>query len=236
MSRATLGFEGGPSMTFRLNPQEIDWKFDIITAVTETLGGRVIQVVGSDLSDIVITGQLGEVRGTRHIESWKLAEAFFAKIKEMMKYQAVGADKYGKMGQSAVFTYEPLGIRYNVYIKDIQDPDGGGGVTHRPGKFSYSYVLTLFIVQPRSARIVAAGETSDGVVDVAREKAIQDFMARISDGVGWKFSETWNGPLGESGVYEPAPENAPGGSTYESQVPSAAATPSPEDTPGRAVP
>ena len=52
MALASLGFTGGPQITFRINPTSIDWGFDIHTSVTPTVGGRV----GSSMEIGFVTG------------------------------------------------------------------------------------------------------------------------------------------------------------------------------------
>lgn len=200
MGIATLGFASGPKMVFRLDPSDINWNFQIITNVQETLGGRVVQVIGANLSDLIVVGQIGEQRGKTHYTSWQLAEGFFGKVKQMMDYQSKGSDGQGKMGEPAIFTYPPLKIRFFVYIKDFQDLDGGNGITHRSGKFSYGYQMTLFIVQDGSDQRVDAGTDSHGVLNRKRQQAIENYMSRIADGIGWKYSDKFNGPSLLSGI------------------------------------
>jgi hypothetical protein len=98
------------------------------------------------------------------------------------------------MHQPAVFTYPPKGWRFQVYVKDFSDADGGGSVVLTPGKFNNRYRLTLFIVQDASESLVTAG-TTNGVLSKQKEAAIAAYFARISDGVGWRFSQ-YNGPVG----------------------------------------
>ena len=192
MGVATLGFQNGPSIDFRIDPNSIDWNFTVLTNVIETLGGRVIQVVGSQLSDLLVKGSLGEVRGSNPFPSWQVAESFFAKIQGLMDFQSKGATQYGRLGQPAIFTYPPLDLKFLVYIKDYQDPDGGGGVTHRPGKFSYSYNLTLFIYPESSGGLKYVGG-KNSIYSAAQARAINNYLARISDGIGWHASDTFNG-------------------------------------------
>jgi hypothetical protein len=200
MGIASLGFAGGPSIKFRLDPVDINWNFKIQTNEIQTLGGRVVQVTGATLSDVMVTGQLGEQRGSQHFESWQLAESFFAKIVQIMDYQSIGSNGLGNMGEPAIFTYAPLKIRLAVYVKAIQDPDGGNGVTHRTGKFAYGYTLTLFVVQEGSGDLAVVGKDTGGYVNKQRLKAIEGFMSRIADGIGWKFSEAYNGLSQGSGI------------------------------------
>lgn len=197
---AVVDFAGGPSLRFRIDPESIDWNFKILTSVTETLGGRVIQVIGATLSDLTITGKVGEQRGSSHMESWRLAEGFFAKIASMMDFQSRGSNGIGKMAQPATFTYPPLDIRLACYIKSITDADGQGSVSHKQGKFSYGYQLILFIVPEGSGDLKVAGTDASGFLNVQRQKAIENAMNRIADGIGWKYSDKFNGPSLNSGI------------------------------------
>ena len=199
-SVASLVFPGGPALRFRLNPKDSNWNYKVLTNVTETMGGRVIQVIGATLSDLVIVGEVGEQRGTTHITSWRLAEGFFGQCVRMMQHQSIGADGRRPMVTPAVFSYSPLDISLHTYIKSIADADGQAGVSHRTGKFSYGYQLTLFVVPDASGDLKVAGTDAGGVLDKQRQAAIEAAMSRIADGIGWKFSDTFNGPSLGSGI------------------------------------
>lgn len=195
MGVATLGFDGGPQLAFRIDPSTIDWSYEIHTSVTETVGGRVVQVVGASLSDVTITGSHGEDRtrgpgvgGQDHPgASWRLAEAFTAQVRALMVWQSGGSTVPGQLTRSpAVFSYPPAGWRFRVYLKALSDPDGGA-VTHRVGKSSYGYALTLFVVQDSSDALVTAGSVA-GVLDAAKAAAIDAYINRVADGVGWHYS------------------------------------------------
>lgn len=191
-STATLGFDGGPSIVFRLAPDDVSWNWEVNTSVTPTIGGRVVQVIGATLSDVTIVGSFGQSHGDgANGESWVLAEAFASKIKDLMAWQSKDATDPGKMQPPAVFNFPLKGWRFSVYIKDLTDPDGGGSTAHSIGKFSHRYQLTLFIVEELSDALIKAG-TSNGVLNQQKAKAIDEYLARISDGIGWHFSQ-YNG-------------------------------------------
>lgn len=172
-----------------------------------TLGGRVVQVLGSTLSDITITGSYGEdhsLRGDGSNDapgrSWRLAEAFVAKVREIQRQQveySLLTPVRRKSAAPATFSYAPLGLRFSVYVKSITDPQGGA-ITHTFGKFHYQYVLTLFVDQDASAQLVKAG-TSNGYLDAKKAQAVQDYIARISEGIGWGASQ-YNGPQAVNAV------------------------------------
>jgi len=200
---ASLGFTGGPQITFRINPSSIDWGFDIHTSVTPTVGGRVVQITGATLRDITVVGYLGEDRKAGRSPdsipdhagaSWRLHEAFIAKCRQIMEHQSRDSTVPGKMHTPAVFNYPPHDWRWKVYLTDVADIDGQASIEHRTGKYSHGYQMRLFIVQAGSASLVKAG-TSKDAVDVAQEKAITSYIARISEGIGWRQS-AYNGPTG----------------------------------------
>lgn len=196
--QASLGFPGGPSVVLRLNPNAVDWNFRINTSVTETVGGRVVQVLGATLSDLTIRGSFGEKRGKDHTESREYAEAFLAKMKQMAAWQSRDSTKHEAMNAPAVFSFPAKGWRFQVYIKDLSDPDGGGSVTHRTGKYSYDYVLTLMIHADLSDTSAILGK-SNGIIATKKDKAIQAYVNRIADGIGWTLSE-YNGTITNEAV------------------------------------
>lgn len=209
MGVATLGVANGPQVAFRIDPDAIDWSFQVDANVTQTLGGRVVQVLGSTLSDITIQGSYGEdhargraVAGAEDHpgRSWRLAEAFVAKVRQIQQYQveySLLTPVRRKSAAPAIFSYPPKGLRFAVYVKSITDPDGAA-ITHTFGKFSYKYTLTLFVEQDASAQLVKAG-TSNGYLDAKKAQAVQEYIARISEGIGWGASQ-YNGPRAVNAV------------------------------------
>lgn len=206
MGTATLGFPGGPMIAFRIDPDSIEWNFQILTNVTDTIGGRVIQVIGSRLEDMSLTGSFGQDHTQKNGlgESWRLAEASLALMQQMMEFQSQDANQQGLMHQPAVFTYPPKNYRFNVYIKDFSDADNPGvSVVLTPGKFNQRWRLTFFIVLDSSTSLIHAGE-SNGVISQLSAAAIEAYMARISDGIGWHYSQ-YTGLNGGAASVTPAP-------------------------------
>lgn len=192
MAFAQLG-----DLRFRIDPNSIAWDYQIDANRIETLGGQVVQILGATLGDITISGDFGQDR-TRRQESWQLALAFHKKIQQMMDAQTLPAKRV-TVGKSAVTSsrtsdaavvHEPVTFAYmdgvhnwqfKVLIKSIVDSDGSGAaVTHSTGKYSYGYQLTLFIVEANT--------------DIIKKIATDAYIARISNGLGWKQSK-FNGPL-----------------------------------------
>lgn len=186
MGFASLGFDNGPSITFRIDPDSVEWNFKINTTVIPTVAGRVVQVLGATLSDLSVAGKYGQnVKAGPVGKSWYQAEAFAKKIQEIQAFQSRDSREFGKMHVPAVFNYSPKNWRFQVYVKSLVDPQGGS-VTHVSGRFSYDYVLTLFIVDSISDDL----EILKGV----KAAAVDKYIARISDGIGWHFSQ-FNGQV-----------------------------------------
>jgi hypothetical protein len=189
MGTATLGYPGGPSIAFRLDPEMIDWTWQVLTNVVDTIGGRVIQVLGARLDDLTVQGSLGQDHSNpAGGQSWQQAEAFVTAITSIMEAQSADANQQARMHPPAVFSYPPRGWRFNVYVKSLTDPDGNSSVILKPGKANQRYSLVLFIVQDGSPSLVQAG-TTNGVLDEKANQAVAAFMARISDGVGWHWTK-----------------------------------------------
>jgi hypothetical protein len=188
MGTATLGYPGGPSIAFRVDPDLIDWTWAVQTNVVETIGGRVIQVLGARLEDLTVQGSFGQDHSNATTgESWQQAQAFLTVITAIMEQQSADSNTQALMHPPAVFSYPPKGWRWNVYVKSLTDPDGDNSVIFAPGKANQRYVLTLFPVLESSA-LVPAG-TVDGSLAQQSQQAVTAFMARISDGVGWTANQ-----------------------------------------------
>jgi hypothetical protein len=205
VGHATLGYPNGPAVAFRVDPEQISWNWQVLTNVVETIGGRVIQVIGAYLDDMTISGSLGDDHAHRDGESWQQAGSFIDLITEIMEHQSRDAAQQGKMHIPAIFSYPPLNYRFEVYVKALTDPDGDSSVILRPGKFNQRYNLTLFIVQPGYSGLVKAG-TTGGVFSQKAYDAIAAFMSRVSDGIGWHFTQ-YNGQTIGAGT---APTTPPG--------------------------
>lgn len=205
---ASIGYYTGGSVTFRLNPTNVDWNFQINTAVTETVGGRVVQVLGADLSDIDVRGVLGSPDGTAD-SAWKAAETFFQDVAALVSKQSKDAiipDQL--MKHPMVFNFPAKGWKFEVYIKSLVDDLGNTAVTHTPGRFAYGFTLTLSVLNDlaNTSRIIG---NSNGTLKKAADAAVADWIKREAiDGIGWKAS-LYNGPAAI--LTAATPDNSDGG-------------------------
>lgn len=190
MSSASLG-----GLTFRIDPSQVSWSYNANVSVTPTVGGRVVQVLGVTLGDMVIRGLYGQDRANRR-ESWQLAEDFATSIARLVDTQSARPTVAQLTGTDPTPMNPPLRFLYsdqdsptraglpvhdwdfNVYIKSLRDLNGQSTVEHTTGKYSYGYTLTLFIVQDNTGTLAQVAKNA--------------FIDRLSNGLGWKRS-TYNG-------------------------------------------
>lgn len=192
MALATLD-----GLTFRINPNSVKWNFSINTSVTNTIGGRVVQVLGATLSDIQVGGDYGQDNSKDNDDglSWKLAESFVAEVRKKAVKQTTEVNVQGQTKRTLPvldFRFPDYGWHFGVYVKALAAGSGPTSIMHTVGSFSYSYMLTLFIVEDRSDATVLAGGSmtgNKGVINKKKQEAISSYITRISAGVGWKPSE-----------------------------------------------
>lgn len=170
-----MGIANLNGVQFRIDPDAISYDYSIDYSVIDTLGGRVIQVLGATIGDITVQGHFGQDHKNKR-ESWQLAESFGVQIRSLMDQQVV-PPKHGQSGS----VHQPLRFTFldgthnwdmKVLIKAYEEADGNGSIEHRTGKFSYGYKLTLFLVEDSSFTLSRV--QSDA------------FISRISKGLGWK--------------------------------------------------
>lgn len=189
---------------FRLNPASIDWGYSIDTSVEETIGGRVVQVIGATLTDITLAGDYGERKGYRYgdgrkenalltpgkdgpLLSWELAEAFLDRVRAMMDAQSEDSTTQGRMNDPLDFKFPEYGWHFGVYVRGIDDGQTALAINHTTGAYAYKWRISLFIVEERSSALVLPGK---GTTEAEKRKAaaINGYISRISAGVGWKPS------------------------------------------------
>lgn len=164
MANATLG-----NIPLLFDPDEVTWDFKMRAAMQSTIGGRVIQVFGTDLGDMTVLGQLGagdRSRGDR--EGWQAAERLMTDITNMAQATFDDIDN-----TPVSFRVPSMGWSFNVHVKSISP------VEHKVDQASPVYRLSLFIVEDVTKKV-----TTD-----ITDKYIQ----RLMEGIGWEQSE-YNGP------------------------------------------
>lgn len=161
---ATLG--GIPLWT---NPDEVRWNFTMRTVDRSTMGGKVIQVLGTTLSDLTIKGAFG--KGDPRYdggEGWRSQLRFREQVRAWAD-QAINQHS----PKPIVFTYAPRNWRFNVFVKSVSR------VSLTEEEINPKWELVLFPLE-------------EGTRDVVR--GIKDlYIKRLMNGVGWKQTD-YNGP------------------------------------------
>lgn len=163
MALATLG--GIPLNT---NPDEIRWNFQMKTAEHLTMGGKVIQILGTTLSDISVRGTFSPVKSEGDTEGWE-AQIRFRRQVAVWSRQAAATGR----SEPLRFTYSPRRWDFKVFIRTISPVDMS------EEEFNPTWELALFPVD-------------DGAMDIVNG-AKDLYIARLAEGVGWKQTD-YNGP------------------------------------------
>lgn len=151
--------------TFQYDPTGVTWDYSVKTSLRETIGGVVVQVFGTTIGDITLTGSFGQ-NGPDDLQ------AFVNTMQALMEQQM---DK----SQPLQFNYPSRGWSFPVFVKNVQS-NKGGTVYRDPTTITYGYTLTLL------------PDTQDPhLISSATDHFLEHLMG---DGLGWKQS-VYNGPL-----------------------------------------
>lgn len=100
----TLSAPGVGTLQFRTNPNEITWDYSLITHVEETYGGRVVQILGVKMDNLVVKVDCGQ-------GGWPYAMYVVQFMRDMMVTQ--------RNGQAATFTYTTRGWQLKVFALNV---------------------------------------------------------------------------------------------------------------------
>jgi len=152
----------------KVNPDDIRWNFKMKTTDSKTMGGKVIQVLGTRLDDLTIQGQFSPDRAKGDTEAWQSQIRFRAQV-EKWADRAANTENTNPLR----FTYPPRNWEFKVYIKSIS------GIDWAIDAIAPRWTMVLFPMDDRATAIV---------------KGIKDlYLKRLTEGVGWKQTE-YNGP------------------------------------------
>jgi hypothetical protein len=164
-------------IAFRVDPTSVNWNYTIKAAEIKTVGGKVIQVYGTDLGDMNVIGTFG--RG-----GWQEQKAFLNRMKALADKQVRGASQRNSSANPSRFLWPARGWDFLVYLKQFSQPasPAGTNVYYDAAVFSPQWSLTFFMV-------------TDNIG--LRKIAQDDYIARLTQGLGWKLSK-YNGPVDDA--------------------------------------
>ena len=193
MSFGTLG-----GVPFRIDPDSISWTYQPKTSATMTVGGKVVQVYGSVVSDITVRGQFGNRNSDGPGNSW-MEQARFLNLVEGWVDQQIGnmsglagipgaAGQGLQNGQPIRFTFPPLNFDFQVYITDFVEPGSPYSSQQDASTFNHSWQLSLFVYQNNG---------SPNPADPATNSSLIEHIQRVSKVFGW-FPTKYSGPVSDN--------------------------------------
>lgn len=171
MATATLG-----DWQFRISPESVSFDFNVRTRSIPTIGGKVIQILGVDVSEMTVNGSFG--KGGR-VEQQRFLEWCLARTRAQTE-----EDK-----AVVRFRMPDKGWDFAVKIKALTDSGGRSSVSLRNDNINPQFTLVLHLE-----------DDLQGITELKRA-AEASYIASLSRGVGWKRTE-YNGPLTSEEIIE----------------------------------
>lgn len=161
---------------FRINPESVSWPYSVKLGTTKTMGGKVVQLYGISMGDLTVQGVFGAGGPEEQ-------RAFFDRLVEIIDTQMpVTATS---IPRPVRFHWPERGWDFWCYVKGITQTGRSVAIHASNMDFNPGYQLTMFVQ-----------EDNGDLLKAARNSAAAAFIARLSDGMGWKASSEWNGPAG----------------------------------------
>ena len=172
MSQGSLG-----GIPFYVDPESIAYHFDIKASATETVGGKVVQVFGVRVSNLVVSGSIG-------LAGWEGQQSFLQAVIAQMQSQrgqSIGGATFAA-GPTIKFLYPPRGWDFDVYILDYAQPGSTMSVLMDPEIINPKWMLTLFIAN------------DNGGLKNVNNAALSSYLNQLAVGIGWQ-PNIYNGPV-----------------------------------------
>jgi hypothetical protein len=152
---------------FRLDPDTVNWTFKVRKNVDYTLGGKVIQILGTEFGDMTIAGSFG--RGYFQEQA-----AFLDRMQALAQKQV---DNF--TANPPRFFYPPYNWDFRVWLRGYTNRASEHAIVWKPNEMNPQWQLRLQIVEDNS-----------GLKKVATDA----FIARLAEGIGWSPGK-YNGPI-----------------------------------------
>lgn len=160
---------------FRINPQSVSWNYSMKYSVTDTLGGRVIQLFGVVLGDLNIEGVFGSGGAAEQ-------QIFVDRVSTIMKTQS---PRHPKANPAPVkFVWPDRRWDFTCYVRSITQPGLSTSVGRRNEIINPGWRIVLFIQQDNQE-----------IIQAVKDAAAYAYINRLTAGMGWKQT-SWNGPTG----------------------------------------
>lgn len=167
MGLATLG-----NHVFRIDPSSVTWRYTLKTRDFKTVGGKVVQVFGSRIEDMTVTGSFGS-------GGWREQADFMEEMKKIADAQVTAGLTSHSTADPVRFRYPPKGWDFLVYLTAFKDPAGTGSIALDDRNINPKWTLTLFVVEDNTG---------------LKQIAMDTFISRLANGLGWAQT-SYNGPM-----------------------------------------
>lgn len=157
---------------FPVNPESVRWDYSVKLATHPTIGGKVIQLYGWSMGDLMIGGSFGNVARQA---------TFFEHLKDVADKQAPKLDRL--VPQPVRFTWAARNWDFWVYLRAVTQQGASVSIEANESVVAPKYQMRLFVAEDNGEIVKAAS----GAAQVA-------YINRLTAGLGWTKS-SWNGPL-----------------------------------------
>jgi hypothetical protein len=163
-----MAFGSLDGVQFDLDPESIAYHFDIKASATNTVGGRVVQVFGTRISDLIVSGSFG-------LGGWEAQAEFLERMVLVMEGQEgqLGAGGFWNEATPIVFSYPPRGWNFDVYLLEYTQPGGDTSIILDNEIINPQWTLDMFIVNDNGGLVT---ETAT---------ALSSYLGRLANGIGW---------------------------------------------------
>ena len=165
---ATASLDG---VLLPLDPDQVGWRATNKVRSQNTVGGKVVQVYGTSISEVNIIGSYG-------VGGFESAQAFLAQVGQWVTNQ-VGT-LTAKQGQG-IWNGSPLHFLFpfhnwdmQVYIMKFFNPEAAQSIMIDPRVVNYHWALTLYVASNNSQPTQADPSTDASMIQFVNQLA-QDF-------------------------------------------------------------
>jgi hypothetical protein len=188
---------------FPLDPESVGWRAINKTKSTNTVGGKVVQVYGTSISEVVIRGSFG----TGGFDS---AQNFYNQVASWVDQQVGNLTKQPGTGQG-IFNGAPLHFLFPyrnwdmmVYILRFFAPGPGtdGSMTVNPNIVNYQWGLTLYIASINGNN---GGTGNNGALVTETDASLISYVNESAQYFGWvaeccqRCRDSWSISFNRSG-------------------------------------
>lgn len=163
---------------FDVDPSSIRWDYTLKISTKPTIGGKVVQLYGYSMGNLVVSGSFGSV---------ERQEKFVKVIDAIAAAQAPSVSQTGAAAAPPVrFVWPGQNWDFWVYVIGIQQAGSSVAIETSEAMHNPKYNLTLFVY-----------EDNGNIVSPMIDSAMVSYLNRLTAGLGWEQSE-YNGPLTEA--------------------------------------